>query len=577
MRTRGNSSAGGHSWSLTHFALSTLFAVALSHTALASDAVLRLRNGAGFEIAGDLRKFDGTTYEIKARSFGHLKLDAALYECAGPGCQTGKPAPAPVKQQKATLTFDSQPDSSREDFIIEGADAVTLSLLPDLIRGYAASIGGTATQHLGADHRQIKFVINRPKGQAKLVIDVKRSDTSTALSKLASRKASIAITNRPLAVAERQAMPPAARRRLREHVIALDGLAVIVAPGNPAKSIRLEDLSRIFKGEVTDWSQLGFHGGPIHLYSSAEKGGASERFGQIALNLPSLTLPPLATVLPDEAELSDAVARDPQGIAVTSLAFIRNARGLDVANACGAIWRLSPFAVKSEEYPLSRRIYLYLANEKMQPAARSLVDFALSDQGQAIVRSSQLIDQNVEHTDAATEAGRFDAAKMGESETTAAGQAARAAALQFKTGRRVSTTFRFANNSAVLDAKARQDLSRIAGLIKSPQVAGKTIVLAGFSDTIGDFSSNLRLSRQRANSVRTALGWSGAGVRIEGYGPIAPVACNGADKDRFLNRRVEVWVLDGGQNFEPAVQASSRRTKRAQSAVGPRAARKLRS
>ena len=46
-----------------------------------------------------------------------------------------------------------------------------------------------------------------------------------------------------------------------EHVWALDGLVVLVAKENPVEALSLEELSKIFAGEITDWSELGHAAG----------------------------------------------------------------------------------------------------------------------------------------------------------------------------------------------------------------------------------------------------------------------------------------------------------------------------
>ena len=119
---------------------------------------------------------------------------------------------------------------------------------------------------------------------------------------------------------------------------------------------------------------------------------------------------------------------------------------------------------------------------------------------------------------------------------------------------RLSTTFRFARNSSSLNAKARQDLQRLAAFIRKPEMAGASLVLAGFTDITGSLDHNVELSLARAESVRDALletgGRATVKLRSAGFGPAAPVACNGDDKDRFLNRRVEVWMLDGRRDCD---------------------------
>lgn len=72
------------------------------------------------------------------------------------------------------------------------------------------------------------------------------------------------------------------------------------------------------------------------------------------------------------------------------------------------------------------------------------------------------------------------------------------------------------------------------------------IQVAGHTDSVGSDSANLKLSQDRANSVRTYL--AGAGVAPQrmqavGYGETRPVADNATDYGRAQNRRVEITLI----------------------------------
>ena len=463
-----------------------LSAPIFANVGLAADVVLRLKDGDGFEIAGTLASFDGASYVVEARAFGRLKLEAKRYDCVGPGCNK---TPAPTAPQVATLSLEPQHAAASNDFTIEGADAVSLSLLPGLVRGYAGSINASSAQLLGVDPRQMRFRLTSGKGLGVSMIDVRRSDSTSALDALINRRAAVALSSRAITDSEKASLERAAprlREQPYEHVIGLDGLAIIVAPSNPAKILKIDDIGRIFTGQITNWSELGLPAGKINLYASSEKGGASERVAEIALNRSGIALPQGTKVLPDEVQLADAVARDPLGIAAASLSFIRSARGVDIANACGLLWRPTAFAVKSEEYPLSRRIYLYTAGEARPELAQGLVAFASSAAGQAAVRDSQLVDQSFEWTAFADELPRIEAwAGIPKPDTAVERELYRAVPEAMQGAQRLSTTFRFARNSSSLDAKARQDLQRLATFIRKPEMAGASLVLAGFTDITG--------------------------------------------------------------------------------------------
>jgi outer membrane protein OmpA-like peptidoglycan-associated protein len=72
------------------------------------------------------------------------------------------------------------------------------------------------------------------------------------------------------------------------------------------------------------------------------------------------------------------------------------------------------------------------------------------------------------------------------------------------------------------------------------------VQIAGHTDNVGSDASNLQLSQQRANSVRTYLASNGvAAQRMQavGYGESRPIADNSSDYGRAQNRRVEVTLI----------------------------------
>ena len=72
------------------------------------------------------------------------------------------------------------------------------------------------------------------------------------------------------------------------------------------------------------------------------------------------------------------------------------------------------------------------------------------------------------------------------------------------------------------------------------------IQIAGHTDNVGSDASNLQLSQQRANSVRSYLAGSGVApdrMQAVGYGETRPIADNSTDYGRAQNRRVEITPI----------------------------------
>src|ERR1700746_2614413 len=68
-----------------------------------------------------------------------------------------------------------------------------------------------------------------------------------------------------------------------ENVLGLDGIAVFVNRSNPVNALTKEQIADIFSGEITDWSQIGDHPGPINLHAPDDKSGTFDMFNSLVL------------------------------------------------------------------------------------------------------------------------------------------------------------------------------------------------------------------------------------------------------------------------------------------------------
>ncbi|MGR3434398.1 MAG: OmpA family protein, partial [Shimia sp.] len=104
----------------------------------------------------------------------------------------------------------------------------------------------------------------------------------------------------------------------------------------------------------------------------------------------------------------------------------------------------------------------------------------------------------------------------------------------------------FASGSAALPVAEYPPLRDLATYLAGD--AARRVVVVGHTDATGSLEGNLRISRARAEAVRTALverfGAAGAQIAAEGAGYLAPRDSNLTEAGRAANRRVEVVLLD---------------------------------
>jgi phosphate transport system substrate-binding protein len=358
-------------------------------------------------------------------------------------------------------------------------------------------------------------------------VEIEAEGSATAFSDLGKRACDIGMASRPIKASEAEELIQKGLGDLRtpagEHVLGLDGIAVIVHPNNPLQSVDLAQLKRLFAGDATDFASVGGAAKSVSVYARDDNSGTYDTFKHLVLG--DQPLASNAKRFMDSSALSDAVASDVQGIGFIGIAYVRGARALAVGEAGSPPLYPSAFTVATEDYALSRRLYLYLPVQAANPTAVDFVNFALSPDGQHVVGATGFVDLTVQ----AIEARPCDAHCSARYATLTRG------------ARRLSLDFRFTSGRAELDSRGLRDLDRLISFLRSANDA--KLMLLGFSDSRGSVVQNLALSRERAKVVDAALTARGVHATwVDALGQDMPVAPNDSDSGREKNRRVEVWL-----------------------------------
>ena len=101
----------------------------------------------------------------------------------------------------------------------------------------------------------------------------------------------------------------------------------------------------------------------------------------------------------------------------------------------------------------------------------------------------------------------------------------------------------FDTGSFTLKPGAREKLAKVSGILLAHP--GLTMQIEGHTDSVGSDGFNVRLSEQRADSVKDFLGEQGvslSSITAQGFGKAEPVATNDTPEGRQRNRRVEIVV-----------------------------------
>jgi outer membrane protein OmpA-like peptidoglycan-associated protein len=109
----------------------------------------------------------------------------------------------------------------------------------------------------------------------------------------------------------------------------------------------------------------------------------------------------------------------------------------------------------------------------------------------------------------------------------------------------------FATGKAEVSSGGQRSIDKLADFLKA--YPRRNVLIEGHTDNTGDQDFNIKLSQQRADTVRDRLvekGVAAQRIRTKGYGAKFPVVDNDTTGGRQQNRRVEVVILEEGASAE---------------------------
>ncbi len=437
-----------------------------------------------------------------------------------------------------------------EEVFMAGSGTVGFGILPSVIENYARSLGAMiktvdADILLSGRGQGAYELYVQGHGKPFLRISISPGGTNNGILSLLNGKAQVGLAARAYTEAElARLIPPSDKRpiELIERVLALDAIVIIVNKDNPVQALTICEIARIFGGQSGTWRDYGGPSLAIRPYVLTAMSGTQDLLQNIFRQSCNIEIGKTAIPNATWEDMTKAVAADPGGIGFMAMTVLSSAvKPLRIKGKCGLDHSASRFNVKSEDYPLTRRLYYYTP-VTVGRYAQAFLDHLQTTEAQAVVGQTQAIDLNVEMSGSA----RAVPSILVDDDLQQDPQMLRQFINDTRNAKQMSVTYRFRTNSAELDTRANQDITRLIAHLQSNPARG-TLLIAGFADSLGSPEINRRLALERAEAVRNAL--LGVGVKlaadrieVKGYGEIAPVACNDTEAGRSKNRRVEIWL-----------------------------------
>lgn len=440
-----------------------------------------------------------------------------------------------INNQEKPVTAEIAPPKPKTIFRIQGSNTIGEVLAPELIKAFYISEGALTAQLVKGNHAvEKRLEITYPDKREVSAIPIHAHGSSTGFKALSNNETELAMASRRIKDKELKLLNKQygnLRSKNTEHIIGMDGLAIIINPSNPIESLSIEQLAKLFSGNISNWQELGGNDEAVKIFARDSNSGTWDSFKSMVLKKFGVKLAPTAARIESSVELSDSVSKTQGAIGFIGLPYVLRAKALAISDGeNGQPIYPTSFTISTEDYPLVRRLYIYEPNTiGTQSDAHRFISFALSKAGQDVVKKAGFISQNIYQTRPVL-TDTLPQKYIG----------------TVKDAQRLSLNFRFNSGTFTLDNKAERDLERLIQFFETHP--GKQAMLIGFSDSIGETAGNQALSLQRAKAVEKALLARGINIqRTIGLGEMAPIASNQTKIGRERNRRVEIWVNSENQ------------------------------
>lgn len=215
-------------------------------------------------------------------------------------------------------------------------------------------------------------------------ITVSESGSGNGAKSLINAACDVATMSRPMKTSEQKAAQDAGVLPI-EHIIAMDGIAVVVHPSNPLANLTIEQIRDIYTGKIKKWKDLGGPDQSIVVISRDTNSGTYESFEALVMNKEKMG--EKVEYVGSNGAIRQRVVSTPSAIGYVGLAFTEGVKALTVNGV-----EVLAETVTSKKYPVSRPLYMYTNGRPKQ--GTPLYDFInLSDtpEGKRIIEDTGFV------------------------------------------------------------------------------------------------------------------------------------------------------------------------------------------
>ncbi|MGN0678845.1 MAG: phosphate ABC transporter substrate-binding protein [Oscillospiraceae bacterium] len=205
--------------------------------------------------------------------------------------------------------------------------------------------------------------------------------SGTGITAVLEGRCDIGLSSRDLKDSEKES-------GLTATVLAYDGIAVIVNPANSVSDLKLEDIAKIYTGEITNWKDIGGNDAEIVVIGREAGSGTRDGFESITSTKDKCKY---RQELTSTGDVITTVSSNPDAIGYASVASVKESvKALTVGGVAA-----NEETIKNGSYVIQRPFVLVTKDGvKLSKSAQKFYDYAISEQAREIIASAGVVPAN---------------------------------------------------------------------------------------------------------------------------------------------------------------------------------------
>jgi phosphate transport system substrate-binding protein len=215
-------------------------------------------------------------------------------------------------------------------------------------------------------------------------VTVSESGSGNGAKSLINKTCDIATMSRPmkdneLAAAKSKGVNPV------EHIVALDGLSIVVHPSNRVNALTKAQIRGIYMGKYTNWSQVGGPNAGIVIIQRESNSGTADSFKELVMGKDN-PISKRAETQSSNGSIKSRVASTPAAISYIGLGFVDSSVKAVLVDGVDADVK----TVKNGTYPVHRALFMY-TNGQPTGAVKQFIDLPKTADGKRIISETGFV------------------------------------------------------------------------------------------------------------------------------------------------------------------------------------------